>query len=371
MRGPDGAGRVLVLDVDYSSTKYHIYLRERASRHAYYLRPPDGMDAYDLAKILDEAGGEGELEFRYYVYPELQTDLKPILTADPYARKHFERNDDRRFLQIEGERPRAREEIASLLEGLKQPFNPEDFARINEFELKSYRQATQGSQAEIVLLRRDGDRNELRKAEPGFHITVAEHGFAREIEVHRPVLAETEPVLTFNTNEHTTDSGHRFLSDLVSYFGSPIYAEQSSMVAEEAVDPVAKVRATRAPTYVPHVTLVPRVEPSKLNGDQSLARAARAMQEQLPRMKLLRKREATGNGPHVVIRFPGTLGFGKGPSEPEMKELLAIYNSTKGDPSFGSDWHAHYQIDGRSGELRVVTSFDATPPRGWTPLGHQ
>src|SRR5262249_32791529 len=94
MRGPKGTGRVMVLDVDYSSTKYHIFLSERASRHAYSPRPPEGMTAYDLESIIREAGSEEDLGFRYYVYPELQTELKPILTADPFAGKYFDRDDE-------------------------------------------------------------------------------------------------------------------------------------------------------------------------------------------------------------------------------------------------------------------------------------
>jgi hypothetical protein len=369
MRGPDGAGRVLVLDVDYSSTKHHVYLRERASRHAYYLRPPEGMTAYDLERILDEAGGESELEFRYYVYPELHTDLKPVLTADPYAEKHFARSDERRFLQIEGERPKAREAIAKLLDGLKQPFDAGTFPRINEFVLKSFKPAAHEGHAEAVLLRSDGNRNELRRSEPGFHIAVAEHGFAKEIDVHRPTLSETEPVIILSSNDHTSESGQRFLTDLVTYFGGPIYAEQSSLAAAEPEQ--TEKEGAHATGFVLHAARIPRIEPPKLDGNQLLARAATAMKEQLPGMKLLRNREATGNGPHIVIRFPGVLGFGKGPTEQEIKELQSIYRATKGDPSFGSDWHAHYQIDSKTGEVRVLTSFDARPAIGWTALEHR
>lgn len=367
MRGPDGTGKVMVLDVDRSSTKYHVYLRERASRHAYYLRPPEGMDAYDLKRILDEAGGESALEFRYYVYPELHTDLKPILTADPYAQKHFERNDERRFLQIEGERPKARQEIANLLEGLKRPFDPEEFPRINEFVLKSYRPKAEGSQAEAVLLRRDGDRNELRKSEPGFHVAIAEYGFGRELDVHRPVVSDTDPILILSSNSHTGESGYQFLDALASYFGSSAYAA-AAVAADESAKPGKQADPRPPSAYVHHPTLVPRVEPQKVDGNQLLTRAAVAMKEQFPGMKLLRKREVGGSGPHIVVRFPGLLGIGKGPSDKEMGELLAIYRSTKGDPTFGSDWFAHYQVDDRSGELRIVTTFDARPPIGWTTL---
>jgi hypothetical protein len=355
----------MVLDIDYSSTKHRIYLRERASRHAYYLRPPEGMTAHDLKGILDEAGGEDELGFRYYVYPELDTDLKPLLGADLYAGKYFERDDDRRLLQIEGERPMAREAIARLLNGLKQPFDPEEFPRINEFELESYRPAALERPAEIVLLRRDRDKNELRKSEPGFHIAIAEHGFAREIQVHRPVLAETEPMLTLNTTEHTGELGHQFLADMASYFGSQTHIERAIVASEESA---SARRAAPPSTYTPSVARIPRIEPPKVDGARLLALAAGAMRDQFSSMKLLRKRESTCTGPHIVIQFPGFAGFGKGPSPAELKELRSIYRATKGDPSFGPDWHAYYQIDGRSGEVRVVTAFEAVPPTGWTAL---
>lgn len=368
MRGPEGAGRVLVLDVDHSSRKYRVWLRERASRHAYYLRPAEGMDANDLKRILDEAGRETELGFRYYVYPELDTDMKPLLSADPYAEKHFERNDDRRFLQIEGERPMAREAIARLLDGLKEPFNADEFPRISEFVLESFRPISQDRQAEVVLLRKDRDKNELRKAEPGFHIAVAEHGFAREIEIHRPVLAETEPVLFLNSNESTGCLGHEFLSDLVTYFGSSSYFEQSSRPSKAPPEPVRS--SASAPSSVSYAIRAPRIQPPALDGDRLLALAATAMKDQFPHMKLLKKRQATCSGPHIVIRFPGVMGFGKGPSEREIKELKSIYRAISGDPALGSDWHAQYQIDQRTGEVRVVTSFDPDPPKGWTALRH-
>jgi len=365
MRGPDGKGRVLVLDVGYSSTKYRIYLGGQASRHAYYLRPPEGMNAYDLEKIVKEAGGEEAFGFRFFAYPELHTDLKPILSADPYAGKYFERDDERRYLQIEGERPMAREAIAKLLEGLKQRFDPKEFPRIDEFALQSYKPAAGAGQAEIVLIRRDSDRNELRKSEPGFHVAVAEHGFAREIDIHRPILAETEPVLILNSNESTTESGHAFLADMAGYFGSETYIEQSAVSAKAASEVAAKAAP---PDHAHFVTIAPKIEPPKVDERQLLARAAGAISEQLPDMKSLQKRKAFHTGPRIVIAFPGTLGFGKGPSDKEIREVASVYRATKGDPSFGSGWYAHYQIDSKTGELRIEATMDASPPKGWTAL---
>jgi hypothetical protein len=365
MRGPDGKGRVMVLDVDHSSTKHHIYLGERASRHAYYLRPPDGMNANDFKAILDEAGGEEELGFRYWVYPELHTDLKPILTADPYAGKYFARDDAKRYLQIEGERAKARESIANLLDGLKEPFTPEEFPELSEFTLTSFKPVSEDRPSEVDLLRKDGNRNELRKVEPRFHIIVSELGYGREIDIHRPILAESEPVIILNSNSHTTEKGFKFLADLAAFFGSSTYAYQSSLAIKEPSAPTQKGGGVAAPTYIPHELRAPRIEPPKIDEGQLLARAALAMKEQLPYMKLLKKRAATQSGPHITIRFPGSFGFGKGPSEPEIREFASVYRAVNGDPSFGSNWFAYYQVDGRSGDMRVVTSTAPNPPTGW------
>jgi hypothetical protein len=365
MRGP-GGGRVAVLDVDYSSRKYGIALGGRASRHAYYLRPADGMDATDLKSLLDEAGGEAKLTFRYYIYPELHTDLKPILTADPFAEKYFFRNDDRRFLQIEGERPKARERIAELLDGLKEPFNPEDFPRINEFVLSSFRPSTEGRHAEVVLRRKDGNRDGLRRSEPGFHIAVAEHGLAKEIEIYRPVVAESEPTIMLNSNENTSDLGHKFLSDLAAYFGSPGYAEQSQLVESETAVPALPAINTRAPGLTP--PRAPRIQAATVDEQQLITKVAAAMKELLPGMKLLQKREVSRSGPYLTIQFPGMLGFGKGPSAKEIKELESVFRALRGDPSFGSGWQARYQVNRETGEMRISTSLDPASANGWTAL---
>ncbi|HWD38575.1 MAG TPA: hypothetical protein VG944_06980 [Fimbriimonas sp.] len=367
MRGADGTGRIMVLDVDYSSTKYHIFLSERAARHAYYLRPPEGMTAYDLQHILDEAGGEEVLEFRYFVYPELQTELKPLLSADPYAGKYFDRDDDRRYLQIEGERIHARAAIAQLLESLKVPFDAKDFPRINEFSLRSFKAAESGHQSEVVILRTDEDRNELRKSEPGFHVAVAEHGFAREIDLHRPMLADTQPVVIFSSNEHASALGHAFLNDLAAYFASPEYSHASTLPREEP--PKKSLYETVAPPPPPtQAAWAVRIEPPKVDPAQLLTKIAAAMYDQLPGMKLLQKRKAIRTGPHLTIQFPGTLGFGKGPNEAELRELGAVHRSIKADSSFGSEWRAFYQVDKQSGDLRIEPSLDTNPPTGWTVL---
>jgi len=368
MRGPGGTARVVVLDVDYSSSKYNVYLGVRASRHAYYLRPPEGMVAADFKKILDDAGGEEGLMFRYFVYPEVQTELKPILSADPFAEKYFDRNEDHRFLQIEGERPAARERIATLLEGLKEPFRPEDFPRISEFYLSSFRPASEGKWAEAVLLRTDGQRDELRKSEPGFHVAVAEHGFAREIDVHRPVVAGTEPAIILNTNEHTTDSGYRFLSDLAAYFGTQAYAEHAQ-VAKKAVAKLTAVASfTRAPTVTPHAVWATTIEKPKLDEQQFIANVMAAMKELLCGMKLLQKRQISRSGPYVTIQFPGSFGFGKGPSDKEVREVESVIRTLKGDPTFGSGWQARYQVDSKTGEMKIAAALDGGLASGWTAL---
>jgi hypothetical protein len=369
MRGPGGTGRVLVLDVDYSSRKHGIELGARANRHAYYLRPTAGMKAADLERILDEAGGEEELAFHYYVYPELQTDLKPLLSADPFAGKNFERDDRRKLLQIEGERPKARDAIAKLLDGLKEPFKPGDFPRIHEFVLSSFKPSSEGKWAEMVLHRRDGERNALRRAEPGFHIALAEHGFAREIEIHRPMVAEADPVIIISSNDHTGELGHKFISDLAAYFGSQAYAEGARLADREAAE-----KKTGSPSGVQvsvpsaHIARAPDIQPTKLGEQQLVAKVAAGLKELVPGMKLLRKREVSRRGPYVTMQFPGVLGFGKGPSPKEIEELESVFRALRGDPSFGSGWRIHYQVDGKSGEVRIATSFDAPSSKDWTTL---
>jgi hypothetical protein len=365
MRGPDGTARVLVLDVSYEATKYRVYLGNSASRHAYYLRPPEGLAAIDLKKILDEAGGEAELEFRYHAYPELDTDLKPLLTADPYAAKHFGNNGDRRFLKLEGERPRAREKIAQLIDAFKEPFHAESFPRLHEFVLTSFTPATEGRRDELVLRRKDGSRDELRKCEPAFHVAVAEHGFAAEIEIYRPTVNETEPIFMLNTNESTGALGHAFLADMAKYFGSSAYVRKAEEASKE---PAKKEAAVPAPTPVHHFQ-APRIEAPKLDERQLTTKVAQAIKDLLPSMKLLNKREISQSGPYLTIQFPGVLGFGKGPSENEIKELGSIFRALKADPSFGSNWYARYQVDPKTGELRVAAGFDSAPPKGWQPIG--
>ena len=364
MRGPDGTGRVVVLDVDYSSRAYHIFLGDRANRHAYYLRPPAGMNANDFKALLDEVGGEEELGFRYWVFPELHTDLKPIITADPFAEKYFQRDNENKFLQIEGERQNAREAISTLLSGLKQPFTPDVFPDLPNFSLVSFKAAGKGGHTEVALLRTDRDRNELRKSEPRFNVGIAECGLAREIDVHRPIVAESEPVLILNSNESTSEFGFKFLNDLAAYFGSTAY-ESQSRVQEVATQSARADVASRVPTYIPPELRAPRVEPPKIDEGKLLARAASALREQLPNMKLLKKREASQTGPQLTVRFPGALGFGKGPSEADLKEFNSIYRAVRGDPSFGETLFAYYQIDDRTGDLRVLASMASSPPPGW------
>lgn len=366
MRGRDN-GRVMVLDIDYASRKYGVYLGVWASRHAYYLRPPPGMIAADLKKILDQSGGEEGLAFRYYIYPELETDLKPLLTADPFAEKHFPRNEEVRYLQIEGERPQARETIAILLEAFKEPFKPEDFPRINEFALKSFKPHLDDGRSEMVLLRKDGKRDEVRKSEPGFHIAMAEHGYEKEIEIHRPVVAETEPMIILNSNSATTDSGYKFLSDMAAYFGGEAYAEQSKLSDLRAAE-LSKQAAAAAPSpsHTAHIPRAPTIQPTHLNDQQLLTKVVASMKELMPGMALLRKREVSRSGHYLTIQFPGKMGFGKGPSEQEIKELHSIFRALKGDPSFGADWRALYQVDKKTGELKI--SLDAAHSQGWTPL---
>jgi hypothetical protein len=369
MRGPDGKGRVMVLDVHHSSTKYRIHLGNRATRNAYYIRPPAGVSAHDLKQILDEAGGEAEFEFRYFPYPELETELKPLLSADPYASKNFATNGEYRFLQVDGERPKAREMIHQMLEAFKEPFNPEGFPRIHEFGLVSYSPPVDGRRSELTLRRKDGERDELRKSEPGFHVALAEHGFATEIGVYRPTVSDTEPVLILSTNEHTGALGHAFLADMATYFGSPKYAEQSNEESR-AAEQAKQQRIASAPSHVKQMVQPIRVEAPKQDERQLVTNVAKGLKELLPSMKLLKKREVSQSGPNVIIAFPGVLGFGKGPSTQEIKELESVFRALQADPTVGSGWRPYYQVDSKSGDLRIAPSFSPHPPSGWATLGH-
>jgi hypothetical protein len=364
MRGPDGTARVLVLDVDFSSTKYRIYLRETASRHAYYFKPPEGMHANDFKRILDDAGGEDHFGFRYWVYPELHTDLKPILTADPFAGKYFGRDNDRRYLQIEGERKKAREAMAELLTGLKDPFDPKEFPEIQEFALTSIKAEDPNQPTELVLLRTDHSRNALRRSEDQFYIAVCELGYAREIDIHRPILAESETVLYLTSNDNTTGLGFKLLSDLATYLQGPEHtAKQQEVKERPAQDPDFQPVSP----YIPHSLTRPRVATPVIDEAQLLARAAQAMKEQIGQMKLLKNRTVTQAGPHVTIKFSGGL-FAKGPSEPELRELASVYRMLQGDPTLGHNWFAYYQFDKAKGDFKILTTTTPTPLAGWSPF---
>lgn len=373
MRGPDGSGRVFVLDIDHATTKYGISLGIRTTRHAYYLRPPEGMHASDLKKVLDEAGGEETFAFRYFIYPELQMELKPLLTADPFAGKYFDRDDAHRYLQIEGERPIAREQIAQLLGGFKFAFREERFPRLSEFTLRSYRPASKDRHAELILNRKDGLRNEIRKAEPGFHIGVAEHGLAREINIYRPIVAETDPSLILSTNENTTAAGLEFLTDFAAYFESHGYLnhrEEPPSAPAIAVETIkaAPLSLNQGPNNLRPVAGTRVVEPPKPDDSKLTQRVTSGINELLPRMKHLRKREAVRDGNEIRVAFPGTFGFGKGPSPDEIKEFGGVLTALQADPSFGPNWKAGFQIDHKTGDLRIRVSYESHLAGEWQPL---
>jgi hypothetical protein len=92
------------------------------------------------------------------------------------------------------------------------------------------------------------------------------------------------------------------------------------------------------------------------------------MKDLLPGMKLLQKKEVSRSGHYVTIPFPGVLGFGKGPSAKELKELEAVFRALKGDPSFGTDFHPFYQVDSRTGDVRISPTLDRASSTGWTPF---
>jgi hypothetical protein len=366
-RGPDGRGRVMVLDVAHSAAKFHVYLGNRASRHAYYLKPPPELTAKDLEQFLDEAGGETTLEFRYHTYPELETELKPILSQDPFAERHFGDNHTR-LLQLEGERRIARERIAQLLDGLKEPFHPESFPDLYNYRLSTFKPATEKHRAELTLYRVDEDRDLLRKSERQFLIGIAEHGFASEIDIYRPTVQEVDPVLILSSTEATTALGHAFLKDLADYCQTEQFNETSEATRQKAQS------EHKAPKTAPsrhRVPVAPRPEAPRLDERELAARIAQVIRELQPTMNALKKRRIEQHGPYITIQFPGVLGFGKGPSQDDLKELRAIFTVLFGDPTLGKGWNAHFHVDSATGELKIAPSYEANPAGGWQVLSRR
>lgn len=362
-------GRVRILDLRQAAIIRGIH-NEWIHDGTYYLLPPVGITAAELAKVLDEFKARDLLHLEYNPQSILDTPHKPILPLDEFANKYFG-SPPEGVVKVTAISRKKVAELQAIIEGLKRPFRPEDCPEMADARTAKYRPAKDGLQASLSLGVPGGGWKDLTRLEEALKLMLAEANLSREIIVGRHSVRGFAPEVMLSTAEGASEKALVFLDEMAKYleqFGPMPHPEEGDFAPAGSVvlggssedrEPLPWERRPQPPP-------VKKIEPTEIP-----TRVARELADVLAGRSEFSGQTPTLSGKMILISFPkkGLLGTG-GHLNPDQEAAINIAcHSIRSTPTLATGWSARYQYDRDSRILKLVVGQEGehTPP-GWIGL---
>jgi hypothetical protein len=363
-------GQVRVLDLAQAAAVRGLRQEWIYGGH-YYLLPPPEMTAAELQKVMDEFKDRGALHLSYNAQSAIDMNHKPLLPLDSYAETFFG-DTPHGVVKVTAVARSKVEELNSLIDNLKLPFDAGTFPGIGQVTLTNWRPPAEGRQTVVSLKLASQDWKELTHLEEAIRNHLSEINMIREILVTRHSVKGMDPEVILTSSEETTDKGNAFLADLAAYLQQHQVALPASPEATPPTpQPVMPEVEATSMSEIAAASLEKLNASREVRAPDLLKLALQTLADTIRSMPEYQGMTVTVTGPRILVEFPkkGLLGLGGHFDDAHKKVLQGVYTVALMSPGLHEGWQAHYSYDKDTRLLSITTTLAGErPPAGAATL---